>query len=95
MIYKNEYGMYCFENDGFIDCDGITIDNLKGFGIDFSDDEIYLMDVNNNYGGKISQISSRKYCIFTEYGAEDNVLNFKDYTIIIDGKVNENICGCD
>ena len=51
------------------------------------------MDVNNNYSGKISQMSSRKYCIFTEYGTEDNVLNFKDYTIIIDGKVNENLCG--
>ena len=50
MIYKNELGMYLFENNGFIDCDGITIDNLKGFGIDFLDDEITVQHVEHVMG---------------------------------------------
>ncbi len=89
LIQKNHMLYESSTGDGFIFCDGISIDNVSAFYIDIPDDEICLLDNYGNTIGEIRCLEERTFCSFSEF----NKNKFKDYDIIIRGKIQKNIAG--
>lgn len=84
-MFKNNLGRLEAEADGFLYCDGISIDNVRFIDIDHCDDIITLFDENDNEVGSIFGIDRRNSCVFAE--EVDSSMIYKEYDIIKNGKV--------